>query len=179
MRLLAYRPCYGQLRMDDVTLSSLAAKLGAALKARGYTLALAESCTGGMVAQEITNIAGSSAWFDRGFVTYSNQAKIEMLGVSCKTLDTYGAVSEQTANEMALGALKNSHAHVSGSITGIAGPDGGTPEKPVGAVCFAWSEINKPTSTTTKHFEGNREEIRQQATIEMMAGLIDRLKLSV
>ena len=164
--------------MANSTLSTLAAELGTSLKARGYTLALAESCTGGLVAQAVTSVAGSSAWFDRGFVTYSNQAKVEMLGVSSKTLDTYGAVSEQTANEMALGTLKNSHAQITGSITGIAGPDGGTPEKPVGTVCFAWAEINKPTSTTTKHFAGDREEIRQQAAIEMMAGLIDRLKLS-
>jgi nicotinamide-nucleotide amidase len=162
--------------MDDTTLSNLAIELGAALKARGFTLALAESCTGGMVAQAITSIAGSSAWFDRGFVTYSNQAKIEMLGVSINTIETYGAVSEQTANEMALGALKNSHAHISGSITGIAGPDGGSAEKPVGTVCFAWSEVNEATSTITKHFQGNREQIRQQAAIKMMAGLIDRLK---
>lgn len=161
--------------MDDVALSNLAAELGAALKARGYTLALAESCTGGMVAQAVTGIAGSSAWFDRGFVTYSNQAKIEMLGVSSATLDIYGAVSEQTAIEMAVGALKNSHAQMTGSITGIAGPDGGRTEKPVGTVCFAWTEAHIPTSTSTKYFKGNRQEIRQQAAIELMAGLVDRL----
>lgn len=92
--------------MDDVALSNLAAELGAALKVRGYTLALAESCTGGMVAEAVTSVAGSSAWFDRGFVTYSNQAKVEMLGVSTQTLDIFGAVSEQTAIEMAVGALK-------------------------------------------------------------------------
>jgi nicotinamide-nucleotide amidase len=139
-------------------------------------LALAESCTGGMVSQAVTSIAGSSAWFDRGFVTYSNLAKIEMLGVSNKTLDTYGAVSEQTAIEMASGALENSHAHITGSITGIAGPDGGTPEKPVGTVCFAWADAHKSTSTTTKFFKGNRQEIRQQAAITIMLGLIDRYK---
>jgi nicotinamide-nucleotide amidase len=161
--------------MDDDALSNLAAELGAALKARGYTLALAESCTGGMVAEAVTSVAGSSAWFDRGFVTYSNQAKVEMLGVSTQTLDIFGAVSEQTAIEMAVGALKNSHAHMTGSISGIAGPDGGTPEKPVGTVCFAWADAHKPTSTTTKYFKGNRQEIRQQATIELMTGLIDRL----
>lgn len=161
--------------MDGDALSHLAAELGTALKARGYTLALAESCTGGMVAQAVTGIAGSSAWFDRCFVTYSNQAKVEMLGVSTQTLDKFGAVSEQTAFEMAEGALKNSHAQITGSITGIAGPDGGTPEKPVGTVCFAWSDAHKPTSTTTKHFKGNRQEIRQQATIELMVGLVDWL----
>ncbi len=176
MPLLACKAYFGQLRMDEA-LSKLAAELGAALKAQGYTLALAESCTGGMVAQVVTSIAGSSAWFDRSFVTYSNQAKIEMLGVSCTTLELCGAVSEQTAIEMALGTLKYSHAQLSGSITGIAGPDGGTNEKPVGTVCFAWSETNKPTLAITKYFKGNREQIRQQATIEMMAGLIDRLKL--
>ncbi len=161
--------------MDDDALSNLATELGAALKARGYTLALAESCTGGMVAEAVTSVAGSSAWFDRGFVTYSNQAKVEMLGVSTQTLDIFGAVSEQTAIEMAVGALKNSHAQMTGSISGIAGPDGGTPEKPVGTICFAWAETHKPTSTTTKYFKGNRQEIRQQATIELMTGLIDRL----
>jgi nicotinamide-nucleotide amidase len=162
--------------MDDSALSNLAIELGATLKARGLTLALAESCTGGMVAEVITNIAGSSAWFDRGFVTYSNLAKIEMLGVSNKTLDTCGAVSEQTAIEMASGALTNSHAKITGSITGIAGPDGGTPEKPVGTVCFAWAEANKPITTITKYFQGDRKEIRQQAAITMMAGLVDRLQ---
>jgi nicotinamide-nucleotide amidase len=158
-------------------LSTLAAELGAALKARGFMLALAESCTGGMAAQAVTSIAGSSTWFERGFVTYSNQAKIDMLGVSAKTLENFGAVSEQTASEMALGALKHSHAQIAGSITGIAGPDGGTIDKPVGTVCFAWAGENLPLSTTTKRFFGNRQEIRQQASITIMAGLVERLKL--
>jgi nicotinamide-nucleotide amidase len=156
-------------------LATLSIKLGVALKARGFMLALAESCTGGLVAQAVTSVAGSSVWFERGFVTYSNAAKIEMLGVSLQTLENFGAVSEEAACEMALGALKNSHAQISGSITGIAGPDGGTKEKPVGTVCFAWVEINKPAETITKKFEGNREQIRQQAAIALMAGLIDRL----
>lgn len=161
-------------------LLKLAEDLGAALKARGLMLALAESCTGGMVAEAVTSIAGSSAWFDRGFVTYSNQAKIEMLGVSPATLDKFGAVSEEVAKEMALGclksaALKNSRVQITGSITGIAGPNGGSAEKPVGTVCFAWAEPNKSVSTTTKHFNGNRETIRQQATIALIAGLIERL----
>jgi len=125
-------------------LTTLATELGALLKAHGYMLALAESCTGGMVAEVITSVAGSSAWFDRGFVTYSNQAKIDMLGVSEQTLENLGAVSEQVAVEMAFGALKHSQAHIAGSITGIAGPDGGTADKPVGTVCFAWAETNKP-----------------------------------
>lgn len=157
----------------------LAAELGAALKARGYILALAESCTGGMVAQAITSISGSSAWFDRGFITYSNQAKTDMLGVSSETLEAYGAVSEQIALEMANGALKNSLAQITGSITGIAGPDGGTPKKPVGTVCFAWAKTNKQTLTITKYFYGNRQEIREQAAIELMTGLVNSLNNTI
>ena len=160
--------------MDNI--EKLAAELGATLKARGYKLALAESCTGGMAAQAVTSVAGSSAWFDRGFVTYSNQAKIDMLGVSPQTLEKFGAVSEETAGEMVLGCLKNSQAQIAGSITGIAGPDGGTVDKPVGTVCFAWAEISLPIITVTKKFNGNREEIRQQATTFLVCQLIKHLK---
>ena len=155
-------------------LEKLATELGAALKARGFMLALAESCTGGMVAQAVTSVAGSSAWFDRGFVTYSNAAKIDMLGVSAQTLEKFGAVSEQTAAEMAAGAIKHSQAHIAGSITGIAGPDGGTADKPVGTVCFGIAQA-KQYITITQHFTGNREAIRQQAAIAMMAELINQL----
>jgi nicotinamide-nucleotide amidase len=161
-----------------VDLATLSTELGEVLKERSLTLALAESCTGGLVAQMVTSVAGSSAWFDRGFVTYSNAAKIEMLGVRAETLEKFGAVSEQIATVMAHGALKNSHAQLAGSITGIAGPDGGTKEKPVGTVCFAWVGTKLPLSTTTKRFFGNRQEVRQQAAITMMSGLIERLKLS-
>lgn len=160
--------------MDDS--STPAAVLGAALKARGFTLALAESCTGGMVAQYITSVAGSSAWFDRGFITYSNVAKVEILDVSKQTLKQFGAVSEQTAAEMALGALKHSHAHIAGSITGIAGPDGGTPEKPVGMVCFAWAGRDYSIKTATQNFKGSRDNIRQQATNFLIASLLTMLK---
>lgn len=156
-------------------LVKLAEELGAALKARRLMLALAESCTGGMVSQTVTSVGGSSAWFDRGFVTYSNQAKVDMLNVLPQTLEKYGAVSEQVAIEMAQGALKNSLAQITGSITGIAGPDGGSAEKPVGTVCFAWAETNKPILATTKHFDGNRKTIRQQAAITLIAGLIEQL----
>jgi nicotinamide-nucleotide amidase len=128
----------------------------------------------------LTRIAGSSAWFERGFVTYSNIAKVEMLGVLPQTLEKFGAVSMETAIEMAQGALNHSHAQIAGSITGIAGPDGGTNigtpnEKPVGTVCFAWTGLHMPTTSTTKHFLGNRQEIREQATTAMIAGLIERL----
>lgn len=163
----------------NIGLTTLAAELGLALKAKGLMLAMAESCTGGMAAQAITSVAGSSAWFDRGFVTYSNAAKMDMLGVSSDTLERFGAVSEQTASEMALGALKNSASQITGSITGIAGPDGGTEAKPVGMVCFAWASLNFPVSTSTQLFHGNREQIRQQAAAYMMAGLIERLNAPV
>ncbi len=160
--------------MDDCSTS--AAVLGAAFKDRGFTLALAESCTGGMVAQYITSVAGSSAWFERGFITYSNAAKVEMLSVSKHTLEQFGAVSEQTAAEMALGALKHSHAHIAGSITGIAGPDGGTPEKPVGMVCFAWGKRDFSIKTATQNFKGSRDDIRQQAANFLMASLLSMLE---
>ena len=164
-------------------LEKLATELGAALTARGFILALAESCTGGMVAQAVTSVAGSSAWFDRGFVTYSNQAKIDMLGVSAKTIETFGAVSEETAAEMALGCLKasalkpsheHSQAHIAGSVTGIAGPDGGTTAKSVGTVCFGIAQENR-CLTNTQYFTGNREAIRQQATAFLMQQFIKQL----
>jgi len=156
----------------NLALDAQAATLGATLKARGMLLTLAESCTGGMTAAAITSVSGSSAWFDRGFVTYSNAAKTEMLDVSETTLNTYGAVSQQTAAEMALGALKHSAADISGSITGIAGPDGGSDEKPVGTVCFAWAGRTIPLTTETRLFHGDRTAIRQQAAMHMMAGLL-------
>lgn len=159
----------------NLSIYDAAAQLGQSLKTSGFMLVMAESCTGGMVAEAITSVAGSSAWFDRGFVSYSNAAKIDMLDVSSKTLEKFGAVSEQTAAEMAIGALINSDAQIAGSITGIAGPDGGSPEKPVGTVCFAWTGKNLPVITCTHWFEGNRESVRKQATIFMMVGLIERL----
>ena len=158
------------------TIATLATELGATLKARGFILALAESCTGGMAAQVITSVAGSSAWFDRGFVTYSNQAKIDMLGVSNQTLIKFGAVSEQTAAEMAQGALKFSLAQISASITGIAGPDGGTTDKPVGTVCFGFS-LKNSVITSTQHFVGKRESVRQQASIYAITQMIELLHI--
>ena len=156
---------------------TLAQELGSLLKARKIMLTLAESCTGGMVAQTITSLPGSSAWFDCGLVTYSNQSKIALLKVLSQTLETYGAVSEAVAKEMALGCLTriapdNTQAYIAGSITGIAGPDGGSVEKPVGTVCFAWTGLNLPVKTQTKIFSGNRQQIRQQATVFMLQNLI-------
>ncbi len=160
--------------MDDwASLNAeLAHQLGAALIQKKWQLATAESCTGGLVSATLTEIAGSSAWFDCGFVTYSNQAKMQLLNVSEKTLTLYGAVSEQTAKEMAEGALKKSHSNISVSISGIAGPAGGSAEKPVGTVCFGFSTLNK-TLQNTQFFNGNRQQIRQQAVFFAMTGLIN------
>jgi len=162
--------------MADAELLNLAQELGVALKARGWKLALAESCTGGLVSSLITEIPGSSAWFDRGFVTYSNQAKTEMLGVAETTLENPGAVSEATAQEMALGALTHSQAHISASITGIAGPDGGSTEKPVGTVCFAWALKGGNPHACKFHFSGNRQQVREQSAKAALNGLLNLLQ---
>jgi nicotinamide-nucleotide amidase len=143
-------------------LFELAEQLGRKLTADGKKIATAESCTGGWIAQTITDVPGSSAWFDRGFVTYSNAAKVQMLGVKPQTLESYGAVSAETATEMAVGALKHSDADISVAVTGIAGPDGGTPEKPVGTVFIAWADKNGENTVVKKHFAGNRRQIRGQ-----------------
>jgi nicotinamide-nucleotide amidase len=128
-----------------------------------WHLSTAESCTGGMVAASITELAGSSDWFERGYVTYSNQAKSEDIDVSQNLIEQHGAVSDQVARAMALGAKQNSGSDLSLSITGIAGPTGGSPEKPIGTVCFAWALANDQMISETKHFEGDRQQIRQQA----------------
>jgi len=138
-------------------------------------LVTAESCTGGGLAEILTRIPGSSAWFERGFVTYSNESKNELLSV--ETLEQYGAVSEETALAMAEGALKNSHADYSVSITGIAGPDGGTEDKPVGTVCFAWVKRNEGGKTTRIKFEGDRLKVREQSCLLAMQGLLERLQM--
>ena len=134
-------------------------------------LATAESCTGGWAAQVVTSVAGSSAWFERGFVTYSNEAKQELLGVRADTLSAHGAVSEETAREMARGALERSQSTVAVSITGVAGPTGGTPEKPVGTVCFAWAR-GSAVRSETRRFAGDRESIRRQSVILALEGVM-------
>lgn len=161
--------------MDDLALQDLALQAGTALFQQELMLATAESCTGGWVGQVITSIAGSSGWFERGFVTYTNVSKQEMLGVSSTTLEQYGAVSEQTASEMAAGAVARSHAQVAVSITGIAGPEGGSTEKPIGMVCFAWMMKDGMARTETHYYSGNREEIRRQAVGGALQGVIDLL----
>lgn len=161
--------------MEQSQLESLAAGLGAQLLARGELFATAESCTGGWLAQCATAIAGSSAWFDRGFVTYSNEAKQDMLGVSAATLAAHGAVSEPTALAMAEGALRHSRAQRSVAITGIAGPSGGSPGKPVGTVCFAWAGSDGARAVDTQHFAGDRQAIRAAAVAHALAGMRERL----
>ena len=154
-------------------MNALARKVGRRLKASGAKLATAESCTGGWVAQAVTAISGSSAWFERGFVTYSNEAKQEMLGVKRSTLKKHGAVSEETAREMAKGALKKSRATIAVAVTGVAGPTGGTPGKPVGMVCFSWA-TKKALRSETRRFRGNRERVRRQSVVHALKGVLGR-----
>ena len=155
----------------DSIVHQLAIRVGNKLRDARLMLATAESCTGGMVATAITDISGSSGWFERGFVTYSNQAKAEMIGVPPELIEKYGAVSEPVAHAMAEGALRNSRAQVSLAITGVAGPGGGTPEKPVGMVSFGWSN-RLHTSVETLVFKGDREQIRVQAAVHALRGLL-------
>ncbi|MBI5449981.1 MAG: nicotinamide-nucleotide amidohydrolase family protein [Gammaproteobacteria bacterium] len=156
----------------DAELEQLAQRIGEQLLARGWRLASAESCTGGLAAALITTVAGSSQWFDRGFVSYSNLAKQQMLGVSAATLERHGAVSEQTVAAMAAGALQHSQARVALAISGIAGPGGGTVDKPVGTVCLAWCAADHPGRTLTTHFTGDREAIRRQAVRAALDGVL-------
>jgi nicotinamide-nucleotide amidase len=160
-------------------IEKLAERLGIALLSRGEWLAVAESCTGGWLAQSVTAIAGSSAWFDRGFVTYSNAAKVDMLGLPESTLERHGAVSEATARAMAQGALTHSLADWSVAITGIAGPSGGTSAKPVGTVCFAWARKEGGCEALTCRFTGDRCAVREQAVAMALNGLLTRLESSI
>ena len=162
-------------RVAESELKQLAQDLGVKLQARQWSVATAESCTGGLVGQLLTSLPGCSGWFERGFITYSNVSKQEMLGVTAATLEAFGAVSEETASEMAKGALMHSHAHVSLSITGIAGPDGGTPQKPVGMVCYGWALGDGTLLTSTCRLSGDREEIRTRAAAAAIRGLIELL----
>lgn len=160
--------------MND-ELFDLAQRLGEGLKARNLWLATAESCTGGWVGEAVTSVSGSSNWYDRGFITYTNQAKQDMLGVSAETLATHGAVSEATVREMALGALRHSRAQAALAISGIAGPTGGTPEKPVGLVWFAWAFADGRVEAERYVFPGDRQGVRRQAVATALDGLLKRL----
>nr|WP_307690261.1 CinA family protein [Variovorax ginsengisoli] len=138
-------------------------------------LATAESCTGGLIAGACTDLSGSSAWFERGFVTYSNEAKTELLGVSAAWIDTHGAVSEPVARAMAEGAVARSHAQVSLAVTGVAGPTGGTPDKPVGTVWFGWS-VGGEVRTERRRFEGDRAAVRAATVLHALQTLVLRLQ---
>ena len=157
----------------DSQLYELARRSGEALKRKGLMLATAESCTGGWVAEAVTMVPGSSEWFERGFVTYTNTAKQEMLGVRSETLQRYGAVSEQTVQEMVAGALANSRAQVALAVSGVAGPAGGTPSKPVGTVCLAWGSRDFAPVAITQQFAGDREQVRRLSVVRALEGLLE------
>jgi nicotinamide-nucleotide amidase len=163
------------------TIQQLAERVGAALRAQHLVLATAESCTAGGIGYAVTLVPGSSAWYDRGFVTYSNEAKMQMLGVSVAYLRDFGAVSEPVARSMAIGALTHSAAQVAVAVTGIAGPDGGTQDKPVGTVCFAWAIRRDPAvapwvKTQTTRFDGDRAAVRTGSIIMALQTLVGLLK---
>lgn len=156
---------------DD--LARLAELAGRLLRAKGEQLVTAESCTGGGVAYAVTAVSGSSEWFERGLVTYSNEAKVELLGVPAETIATHGAVSEETARAMALGALAASRGTISVAITGVAGPTGGTRAKPVGTVCLAWARSGEAMPRfETRHFAGDRESVRRQSVVRALEGIV-------
>ena len=158
--------------ITDESLQQLTIQVAECLQQRNWRLSLAESCTGGWLAKCCTDLAGSSAWFDRGLVTYSNQSKQDLLGVKASTLDTFGAVSEQVVFEMAQGVLSHSMADISVAITGIAGPDGGSTKKPVGTVWIAWITKYSAVQTQLNHFEGDRDSVRRQAIKCALQGII-------
>jgi nicotinamide-nucleotide amidase len=157
---------------DKPSIDSLAREIGQWLQARGLKLVTAESCTGGWLAKIVTDIAGSSSWFERGFVTYSNDSKMELLGVSAELLNAHGAVSEQTAREMAQGALHHSRADIAVAVTGIAGPDGGSINKPIGTVWVAWHQWGADASAMHYVFEGDRARVRYQAVVAALEGIL-------
>ncbi len=156
------------------SLSQRVRQLADELIERGLRVCTAESCTGGLIAKSFTDLSGSSAWFERGFVTYSNQAKMDLLQVREATLRADGAVSLETALQMAAGALANSAADLAVSVTGIAGPDGGSEEKPVGTVCFGFA-IGDRVDAERCHFDGDRASVREQSALHAVEGLLARL----
>lgn len=159
-------------------LYKLAVDLGSALESQDFTLVTAESCTGGWLAKAITDVAGSSRWFERGFITYSNRAKSEQLGVDASLIAEYGAVSPQVVEAMAKGALKYSPADIAVAVSGIAGPEGGSPEKPVGTIWFAWAIRDRSrhrVHSKRYHFDGDRDNVRYAAVERGLAGILDML----
>ena len=162
------------MRTDSPEILDLCEQLAQALKQRGWTLASAESCTGGLIAACCTGLSGSSDWFERGFVTYSNAAKTEMLGVPAELIERHGAVSEEVARAMALGALAHSRAQIGVAVTGVAGPTGGSAEKPVGTVCFGWA-ISGQAWAERLRFDGDRDAVRAATVGHALRGLLERL----
>ena len=162
----------------DAELTRLAVALSVALRRKRAKLAVAESCTGGWVAKCVTDIAGSSQWFDRGFVAYTNRAKQDLLGVSPQVLLQFGSVSPQVVKEMAEGALLRSNADIAVAITGIAGPDGGSPDKPVGTVWFAWALRGRPAETLHMRFDGDRDRVRRAAVAAALGRVTELIETS-
>ena len=161
--------------MPDSLLYNLAEQVGAELKRHKLMLATAESCTGGWISEAVTMVPGSSDWFERGYVTYTYISKREMLGVKEETLGKHGAVAEEVVREMADGALARSHAQVVVAVSGVAGPGGGTPEKPVGTVCFAWGMKDAKPRAETKRFPGDRETVRRLSVEHALKGVLAML----
>ena len=160
----------------DAEIYRLSERVGAVLKARKFMMSTAESCTGGWIGQAITMVPGSSSWFDRGFITYTNEAKQDMLGVRAETLRAFGAVSEQTVREMVAGALARSRAQVAVAVSGIAGPDGGSLSKPVGTVVLAWGQKGTESHARPLHLPGDRDAVRRQSVIAALEGLLSLLQ---
>ncbi|NJD08015.1 MAG: nicotinamide-nucleotide amidohydrolase family protein [Methylococcaceae bacterium] len=158
---------------SDDDLYALAARVGFVLMARAERLVVAESCTGGWIAQCVTDVAGSSQWFERGYVTYSNESKSQLLAVPQQILEHAGAVSEATVAAMAAGALRASGADCAAAVSGIAGPGGGSAEKPVGTVCFAWQRRIGEAVTLTRNLTGDRRAVRRQAVAIALGGVLD------
>ena len=163
------------MTQDDQEIEDLAGQLAEAMQARGWQLVCAESCTGGWISKVCTDRAGSSAWFDRGYIAYSYPAKSDLLGVSEKRLLEFGAVSAEIAADMAEGALSRSGMPVALAVTGVAGPDGGTDTKPVGTVWFAWSFAGSKTEVDVQQFSGNRETVRRKTVRHALKGLLQRV----
>lgn len=155
--------------------NTLCHRLASALLQRGQMMVTAESCTGGLMAARCTDLAGSSQWFERGFVTYSNDAKRELLGVPADSIERHGAVSEPVARAMALGAVQHAHAQVSVAVTGIAGPAGGSAQKPVGTVWFAWC-VDDRVESECQVFAGDRQAVREATVEHALQGLLVRLR---
>ena len=162
--------------MNLKELESLSSELGSLLNKKNYFFTTAESCTGGWVGQSLTSVPGSSSWYGCGFITYSNIAKYKILDVSKETLDNHGAVSQEVVEAMVKGALLKSRANLGVAIIGIAGPGGGTLERPVGTVCLAWKLNDLPTLSVTEVFEGSREEVRFKSVSKALEGAISLLK---